>query len=55
MVYLYVDENVLSQDKTEELVEWIKKHDFNLALDIGTGSGCIPIAISKYKNFIYSY
>ncbi len=46
----YVDKNVLiPRQETEELVEWIKKHDFNLALDIGTGSGCIPIAISKYK------
>ncbi len=46
----YVDKNVLiPRQETEELVEWIKKYDFNLALDIGTGSGCIPIAISKYK------
>lgn len=53
---LYVDENVLiPRPETEELVSWIV--DFRLqilelerpvaVLDIGTGSGCIPIALKK--------
>lgn len=51
---LYVDENVLiPRPETEELVEWVVH---SLApntvpllqlVDIGTGSGCIPIAIKK--------
>lgn len=49
-----VDENTLiPRPETEELVEWIikdqvllKKKDLRI-LDIGTGSGCIPIALSK--------
>jgi release factor glutamine methyltransferase len=56
---LYVDENVLiPRPETEELVDWIK--DFNPPehspllpgagiLDIGTGSGCIAIAL-KIEN-----
>lgn len=51
----YVDENVLiPRPETEELVEWVaeagsKKEDAgNLRiLDIGTGSGCIPISLKK--------
>lgn len=49
----YVDENVLiPRPETEELVDWIvKEHgraDNNLhILDIGTGSGCIPISLKK--------
>ncbi len=53
----YVDENVLiPRPETEELVEWIEKdvrrkmtddrHQSSI-LDIGTGSGCIPIALKK--------
>lgn len=51
---LRVNENVLiPRPETEELVEWITKEiqlreNKNLSLlDIGTGSGCIPIAAKK--------
>jgi len=53
---LYVDENVLiPRPETEELVDWMVKdiHELNLQkteltiLDIGTGSGCIPLALKK--------
>lgn len=56
---LYVDENVLiPRPETEELADWIVKekstfksqHSKTTAeklVDIGTGSGCIPLAIKK--------
>ncbi len=55
---LYVDENVLiPRPETEELVDWIIKEvtekglklnvHFSM-LDIGTGSGCIPVALKKH-------
>jgi release factor glutamine methyltransferase len=51
---LYVDENVLiPRPETEELAEWIVKEVSSYGLpvtsliDIGTGSGCIPIALKK--------
>ena len=51
---LYVDENVLiPRPETEELVEWIlteaagKNSKVKTVLDIGTGSGCIPLALKK--------
>ena len=49
----YVDEHVLiPRPETEELVEWIvadvdPTHKNLAILDIGTGSGCIPIALKK--------
>ena len=49
-----VNENVLiPRPETEELVDWIFKSDDITAedikiLDIGTGSGCIAIALKKY-------
>lgn len=48
----YVDERVLiPRPETEELVEWVVK-DFKTEtaptiLDIGSGSGCIPISLAK--------
>ena len=48
-----VNENVLiPRPETEELVHWIEKEKptdlaFRL-LDIGTGTGCIPITLSKH-------
>ena len=46
---LYVDENVLiPRPETEELVSWIADTRLPVTvLDIGTGSGCIPIALKK--------
>ena len=51
---LYVDENVLiPRPETEELAEWIVKEvacyqlPVTSLIDIGTGSGCIPIALKK--------
>jgi len=50
---LYVDDRVLiPRPETEELVEWIIKDNSNNRLpvsviDMGTGSGCIPIALKK--------
>jgi release factor glutamine methyltransferase len=50
----YVNEHVLiPRPETEELVEWIveesqkSKAKIENILDIGTGSGCIPIALQK--------
>lgn len=49
----YIDRNVLiPRPETEELIEWIVKEledsRLNLqVLDIGTGSGCIPISLKK--------
>jgi release factor glutamine methyltransferase len=50
----FVDENVLiPRPETEELVEWIEREvssfqfPVSSLLDIGTGSGCIPISIKK--------
>ncbi|QQR98102.1 MAG: peptide chain release factor N(5)-glutamine methyltransferase [Sphingobacteriales bacterium] len=52
-VELYVDENVLiPRPETEELVHLILKENTNnnlKVLDIGTGSGCIPIVLKKHK------
>ena len=53
-VELYVDENVLiPRPETEELVHLILKENTNnnlKVLDIGTGSGCIPIVLKKHKH-----
>lgn len=50
----YVDENVLiPRPETEELINWVvEEYKANTTavsiLDIGTGSGCIPISIKKF-------
>ncbi len=49
---LLVNEDVLiPRPETEELVQWVLEEVQNIAaptiLDVGTGSGCIPIAIKK--------
>ena len=45
---LKVNEHVLiPRPETEELVDWILQDEFNSALDVGTGSGCIAIALAK--------
>jgi release factor glutamine methyltransferase len=46
----YVDEHVLiPRPETEELVEWVVEEAGNKTsiLDIGTGSGCIPVSLKK--------
>lgn len=48
----YVNKSVLiPRPETEELIEWViienKQKVFKQILDIGTGSGCIPIALKK--------
>lgn len=47
---IYVNEHVLiPRPETEELVDWIVKDgmSYNSAIDIGTGSGCIALALVK--------
>lgn len=49
----YIDNNVLiPRPETEELVDWILKDNLNNKniLDIGSGSGCIPISIALNSN-----
>lgn len=45
----YVDENVLiPRPETEELADWISKENSGgIILDIGTGSGCIPVSLKN--------
>ena len=48
---LNVDENVLiPRQETSELIEWIARSEKNLGkiLDVGTGSGCIALALKKH-------
>lgn len=62
-IKLYVDENVLiPRPETEELVEWIisdfrlQTSDFKFQiLDIGTGSGCIAIALKEKLSYANLY
>ena len=41
------EHTLIPRPETEQLVDWILKENFVAALDIGTGSGCIPIALAK--------
>jgi len=51
----YVDENVLiPRPETEELVDWLLKDSSlkgpgTIVMDIGTGSGCIPVYVKKKR------
>ena len=51
---LFVDESVLiPRPETEELLHWIleeNKEEKLAVLDIGTGSGCIPVALKKNRS-----
>ena len=40
---------LIPRPETEELVEWVLQEKFNSVLDIGTGSGCISIALAKHS------
>ena len=44
------EHTLIPRPETEELVQWILEHEFTSALDIGTGSGCIPIVLKKNKD-----
>jgi len=44
------EHTLIPRPETEELVQWILDHEFTSALDIGTGSGCIPIILKKNKD-----
>ncbi len=48
----FVNENVLiPRPETEELIEWILNDNLNFKgkiIDIGTGSGCIPVTLKKH-------
>jgi len=44
------EHTLIPRPETQELVQWILEHEFTSALDIGTGTGCIPIALKKNKD-----
>ena len=44
------EHTLIPRPETEQLVDWILKENFGAALDIGTGSGCIPIALAKHTD-----
>jgi len=52
--FIVNEHTLIPRPETEELVDWILKEEFSSALDIGTGSGCIPIVLAKNMNAIIS-
>jgi len=38
---------LIPRSETEELMDWVLQENFDSALDIGTGSGCIAIVLAK--------
>ena len=48
------EHTLIPRPETEELVDWVLKEKFTSALDIGTGTGCIPIVLAKNINAIIS-
>jgi release factor glutamine methyltransferase len=44
------EHTLIPRPETEELVGWVLQENFDSALDIGTGSGCISIALAKHSN-----
>jgi release factor glutamine methyltransferase len=52
--FIVNEHTLIPRPETEELVDWILKEAFSSALDIGTGSGCIPIVLAKNTNAIIS-
>ena len=52
--FIVNEHTLIPRPETEELVDWILKEDFSSAIDIGTGSGCIPIVLAKNTNAIIS-
>lgn len=44
------EHTLIPRPETEQLVDWILKENFVVALDIGTGSGCISIALAKHTD-----
>ena len=47
LTFKVADGCLIPRPETEELVDWILQHEFDNALDIGTGSGCIAVSLSK--------
>lgn len=41
---------LIPRPETEELVEWILKENFESAIDICTGTGCIAISLAKFTS-----
>lgn len=48
--FIVNNHTLIPRIETEELVDWVLKDNFSSVLDIGTGSGCISIALAKNTN-----